>query len=336
MKKSLALLLALTMTTALAACANGAKTEETKETASTVTQAAATEDTAEADAGDSKAHLFGYTCMDLTNPFHIAMRDGMQAAIEANGDELITIDGQQDQTKQNEVINDLITQGIEVLFLNPVDSASVEPALEACAAAGVKVINVDSAVGNLDMVKTFIASDNFKAGFQCGEDIVKRYPDGANICIIENPLADSVVQRVAGLEDAIKDSNCKIVDRKSISTMDAVLGNAEDLLTANSDIDVFWGLNDDVSLIILGAVESAGRQDEIAVYSVDGSPSGKTSVRDGGLFATAAQSPVGIGEKAVECAYAILSGDTIESSYYLETTLVTSENIADMNPENWD
>ena len=28
--------------------------------------------------------LFGYTCMDMTNPFHIAMRDAMKEAVEAN------------------------------------------------------------------------------------------------------------------------------------------------------------------------------------------------------------------------------------------------------------
>ena len=53
-------------------------------------------------------HLFGYTCMDMTNPFHIAMRDAMKEAVEANGDELVAIDGQSNQQKQNDVIEDLI------------------------------------------------------------------------------------------------------------------------------------------------------------------------------------------------------------------------------------
>lgn len=290
---------------------------------------------AQAETPKAGGHIFGYTCMDLTNPFHIAMRDAMQKAIEANGDTLIAIDGQQLQDKQNNVIEDLITQGIEVLFLNPVDSASVQPALEACAAANIPVINVDSAVKDMSLVATYIASNNVSAGRQCGEEIVKLYPDGANICIIENPLAESVVQRVQGLEEAIKDSNCKIIDRKSISSMDVVLSTAEDLLTANSDVNVFWGLNDDVSLIILGAVESAGRAEQIKVFSVDGSPSGKTSVANGGLYATAAQSPVQLGQKAVECAYTLLSGGTIEPSYSLDTTLVTPENVAQMNPSDW-
>lgn len=273
--------------------------------------------------------------MDLTNPFHIAMRDAMQEAVEANGDTFIGIDGQSDQLTQNDVIEDLITQGIEVLFLNPVDSASVQPALEACEAAGVKVINVDSAVQDRSLIETYIASNNVQAGRQCGEEIVRMFPDGCNICIIENPLAESVVQRVQGLEEAIEGTNCTIVDRKSISTMDAVLSTAEDMLTANPDIDVFWGLNDDVSLIILGAVESAGRADEIKVMSVDGSPSGKTSVAEGGLYATAAQSPVSLGQKAVECAYTLLEGGTVEEEYALDTTLVTPENVNDMQPDQW-
>lgn len=338
MKKVLAMLLTVTMVAALTACGGKAEQETAAETPAAEAPAeeaaeAPAEETAEAPA--EGGHTFGYTCMDMTNPFHIAMRDAMQAAVEANGDTFIAIDGQSNQAKQNDVIEDLITQGIEVLFLNPVDSQSVQPALEACAEAGVKVINVDSAVGDRSLIESYLASDNVEAGRQCGEEIVKLYPDGCKICLIENPLAESVVHRVKGLEEAIEGTNCTIIDRKSISTMDVVLQNAEDILTANPEIDVFWGLNDDVSLIILGAVESAGRTEEIRVLSVDGSPSGKTSVAEGGLYATAAQSPVSIGKKAVECAYTILSGGTVDAEYSLPTTLVTPDTVKDTDPGAW-
>lgn len=286
-------------------------------------------------AASAEGHVFGYTCMDLTNPFHIAMRDAMKAAVEANGDTLVDIDGRLDQTKQNEVIEDLLAQDIEVLFLNPVDSASVQPELEACAAKGIPVINVDSAVQDRSLIASYIASDNVEAGRQCGEEIKRLFPDGAKICIIENPLAESVVHRVMGLEEAIEGTASEIIDRKSIATMDVVLSTAEDILTSNDHIDVFWGLNDDVSLIILGAVESAGRTDEIKVMSVDGSPSGKTSVANGGLWATAAQSPVSIGNKAVEFAYTLLDGGEVEADVALPTTLVNPDNVQDMDPANW-
>lgn len=333
MKKITALAVAMTMAMSMAACSGGDTAETTA--AAGQSQAEASESSAGQEEEKEGGHIFGYTCMDMTNPFHIAMRDAIQAKVEENGDTLIAIDGQQNQAKQNDVIEDLITQGIEVLFLNPVDSQSVQPALEACAEAGVIVVNVDSAVADRSLIATYLASNNKEAGKQCGEEIVKLFPDGCNICIIENPLAESVVQRVAGLEEAIEGTGCEIIDRKSISTMDVVLQNAEDILTANPEIDVFWGLNDDVSLIIQGAVESAGRAEEIKVMSVDGSPSGKTSVAEGGLYATAAQSPVSIGEKSVECAYTILEGGSVEAEYSLPTTLVTPDNVNEMDPGNW-
>lgn len=279
--------------------------------------------------------IYGYTCMQLTNPFHIAMRDEFKKLVEADGNVLLEYDGNMDQQKQNDAIDDFISQGMQVLFLNPVDQEGVQPALEACKAAGVKVIAVDSNVADASLIESYISSDNFIAGQQCGEQIVKDFPNGCNITLIENPLADSVVQRVAGLESAIEGTDCKIIDRKSITTLDMVLPNAEDILTANPDIQVFWGLNDDVSLTIQGAVESAGRQNDIKVMSVDGSPSGKTSVAEGGLYATAAQSPVGIADKAYECAVAIMKGESVDATYSLPTVLVTPDNVADNDPSNW-
>lgn len=329
-KKVVAMLLTAVMAFSLAACGGTPSPAEADAPAKDAAQEAEAAPSAE-----GEAHVFGYTCMDLTNPFHIAMRDKLKEVIEGKGDILLEADGKNDQTKQNDAIEDMITQGMEVLFLNPVDASSVQPALEACEAKGIKVVNVDSGVTDTSKIATYISSDNREAGRQCGESIVERYPDGCNICLIDNPLADSVVERVAGLEEAIAGTECKIIDKKSYSTMDAVLGDVEDLLQTNSDVDVLWGLNDDFGLIMLGAVESAGLQDKIDVYAVDGSPSGKTSVQNGGLYATAAQSPVGLAEKALECAYTLLDGGTVDAYYALPTTLITPDNVADNVPDKW-
>ena len=50
----------------------------------------------------------------------------------------------QDQEKQNDQILEMLDEGIEVLFLNPVDWETVEPALKACQEKGVIVINMDT------------------------------------------------------------------------------------------------------------------------------------------------------------------------------------------------
>lgn len=321
MKKLLALTLAFVLTLSMSACSGGTSATSQSSTGSTDTGA--------------KHYKFGYTCMDLTNPFQIAMKNSIEEAVEAKGDTLTAIDGAADQTKQNNAIEDMITQGIDILFLNPVDSQGVKPALQACQDAGVKVVVLDSNVADTDLTETFISSNNYQAGKLCGEKMVEMYPDGAKLCIIENPLAESVVQRVKGLEDAISGSKIQLIDRKSINSMDKVLSTAEDLLQAHPDVNIFWGLNDDVSLIVQGALESAGMTQQVKVFSVDGSPSGKKSILNGGLYATAAQSPVSIGEKGAQCAYQILAGQTVEKTYSIDTTLVTPDNIQTVGADNW-
>lgn len=333
MKKLFALMISVAMVLTMGACGQANSAASSKATVA-ANSAASTEASAST-TGKSGGQIFGYTCMDLTNQFHIAMRDSIKAKVEAKGDSLIDFDGANDQTKQNNGIEDMITKGIKVLFLNPVDSKGVKPALEACKKAGVKVIVVDSGVADTDLTETFISSNNFQAGQLCGEEIKKQYPNGAKICLIDNPLAESVVQRVSGLESAIKGSNTKIVGRKSYSSMDAVLGDIEDLLQAHPDTDVFWGLNDDFGLIAVGSVKSAGLQKQVKVLSVDGSPAGKKSIAAGDLFGTAAQSPVSIGEKAAECAYNLLSGTKIEKTYSIDTEMVTKDNIAKVGADSW-
>ncbi len=326
MKKLLAALLTAALALSLVACSSG--TPKNAETKSPETDQPKVENP---DGG----HIIGYTGMDLSVPFQIKMKEAVQAVVEGNGDKFIAVDGALDQTKQNNGIEDLITQGIEILVLNPVDSQGVQPALEACRDAGVKVVVVDSNVADTALTETFISSNNYQAGQLCGEEMIRLFPDGAKLCIIENPLAESVVQRVKGVEDAIAGSNVVIADRKSISTMDKVLTTTEDLLQANPDVELFFGLNDDVALIIQGSVESAGLQDQVKVFGVDGSPQAKQSVAAGGLYATAAQSPMSIGTKAAECAYDILDGKTVEKSYQVDTSLVTPDNVQSVGTDEW-
>lgn len=286
-------------------------------------------------ASDDGQLVFGFTCMDQTNPFQVTMKNSVEAEVEARGGKLIAIDGMNDQIKQNNAIDDMITRGISVLFLNPVDKDGVRPALEACKEAGVLVIAVDANVTDTNLTESFISSNNVQAGRLCGEAMIKAFPNGGTVALIDNPLAESVVSRMQGLQEALEGSNVKITGLAHYSSMNTVLSTFEDFLQANPDLDAYWGLNDEFGLIAQGVVESAGRSGDIKVFSVDGSPSAKASISEGGLFATAAQSPAGIGKKAVEVAYELLDGKTVEKNYSIETILVDQNNIDQFDTAAW-
>src|SRR5690554_4472054 len=131
MKKYIALLIAVAMLVSLAACGGGDTTTTTAAPAETTTTAAGGDETTTAAAGGDEQYTFGYTCMTMNNPFFIILEKSIRDKVEANGDTLITTDPAMDVTKQINQVEDMITQGIDAIFLNPVDWEGIRPALEA-------------------------------------------------------------------------------------------------------------------------------------------------------------------------------------------------------------
>jgi len=127
--------------------------------------------------GSAEPRLFGATYMTRNNPFFEELHEGIKEVVEENGDILIARDPQQNQERQNQQILDMLDEGIEVLFLNPVDWESVFPALEACKAANVPVINVDTVVKDTEYVVSIIETDNYQAGVECAKDLINRLPN---------------------------------------------------------------------------------------------------------------------------------------------------------------
>jgi ribose transport system substrate-binding protein len=283
-----------------------------------------------------KAKLFGFTLMDLTVAPARTAYDTVKAAVEANGDQLMAMDGKLDQTVQNNAVEDMLTRGIDVLLIQPVDSQSVEPALLACQRAGVPVIVVDSAVARPELTASFIATDNLEAGRNCAKEMLRTYPNGAKIAIQENPLADSVLSRVQGLEEGLAGTNVKIVTRKNLTRYEQVLGTAEDMIQAFPDLDAFWGLNDDVGLIMLGAVQSAGLQNQIKIFTVGGTPPAKKSIAVGGLWSTVVQLDRNMAQTSVDVAYKVLAGEKVDPVYRIGTFIINRDNIKSYDVDKWE
>ena len=141
---------------------------------------------------------------------------------------------------------------------------------------------------------------------------------------INNPKAESVVARVKGLTENLNE-NFEIVEDSAITTVDEVLSKVDDALIAHPNLKFIFGLNDSCGLIALGSAQSAGR--DVVVVSVDGSPDAQASISEGGLMATAAQSPITIGETIANTAYEWLDGKEVESFIPIDTFLVTADNV---------
>lgn len=310
-KKTLSLVLAATMVASLATC---------------VTSSA-----------EEKHYKFGYTCMDGTNPFFVTIEKRMRELVEENGDELIAVDPANDVTLQITQVEDLVVQGIDAMFMNPAEAEGILPALDALAAEEIPIVGFDTEVADMSYLVSYAGSDNYNAGKVCGEDLVKKCPDGGKIIILDSPTMNSIVDRTNGFLDAIDGKGFEIVAQQDAKgNLEVSMGIAEDLLQANGDVVAIFGGNDPTALGALAAANAAGMTD-CKIYGVDGSPDIKAELASGEslIEGTGAQSPVTIAETAVDIMYKYLAGEEVDERYPVETFLITSDNVEEFGVDGW-
>jgi len=363
MKKIIALVLCLVLALSMVACSSKGKDAETTTAAAETTTAAAETTTAAAaetttaaaaaattapgaDAKTVKADKtytrpasgwkFGYTCMDGTNPFFVALEASIRKVVEGNGDTLISYDPANDSTKQIQQIEDMISQNVDVMFVNPVDADGIIPALDELKNAGILMFGFDTQVGDMSYLVSYAGSNNYNAGFVCGQDLAKKVPNGGDIIVLDSPTMQSITDRTNGFMDAIKASGVTfnvVSQLDSKGNQEVAANNAEDALNANHNVVAIFGGNDPTALGAYSAAEAAGVK--CLIYGVDGSPDVKKLLGKGLMEGTGAQSPVTIGKTIAETAYDYLNGKEIKSFIPIDTFLVTADNVAKYGTDGW-
>ena len=156
-----------------------------------------------AGAAAAEGKLIGYTCMDGTNPFFVALEGAIKEVVEAHGDTLISLDPQNSNEKQIAQIEDMISRGVVAMFVNPVDRDGITPGLDKLKDAGIPMFGFDTEVTEMSYLVTYAGSDNYNAGFVCGVDLAKKCPEGGDIIVLDSPTMQSVVDRTDGFLKAI-------------------------------------------------------------------------------------------------------------------------------------
>lgn len=235
---------------------------------------------------------FGITYW-CSSEFFMTLADGITQGAEADGYKTVIVDAEQDAAKQIQIIEDFITQGVSAVFLNPVDKDAIAPALEELAKAGIPVINFDAGVTNTELIAAFVATNNYQAGILCAEAMLKDFPNGANIAVLNYPSNGACIDREAGFLDTVKDKGINV-----LVTMDAS-ANVEGGQTVVSDLlqsyelDAIFCINDQCGLGAYAAVAVAGK--DVKIYGVDGTQEAMDLIPGGIYRMTAAQSPKKIG-----------------------------------------
>ena len=82
----------------------------------------------------------------MENPYFITLESAIKEVLDKEGYPLVTKNPQSDPDIQNQQILEMIDEGIDAIFICPVNWVEITEALEALREADVKIINVDTQV----------------------------------------------------------------------------------------------------------------------------------------------------------------------------------------------
>ena len=282
-------------------------------------------------------YTFGFTCIDMSNPYYDTLEKSIETELEKVGCSLMTRDPALNVETQIQQIQEMIDAGVDAVFLCPVDWEAIQPAIDALNEAEIPIINIDTQIKDVESITAYVGSDNKNAGYVCGENLIELKPDGGKVVILESPSMNSVNERITGFEEAIAGKGFEIVARYDTKgDLEQSRQAMEEILEQYSDIDAVMCGNDQSAL---GALVSLGvaQRDDILIYGVDGSPDLKKELAKSNtaIAGTGAQSPINEGKDAVKVGLAILNGEDYEKNTYEPTFFINKDNVKMYGTDGW-
>ncbi|MFE4368398.1 substrate-binding domain-containing protein [Streptomyces sp. NPDC056835] len=272
----------------------------------------------------------GFSQATQQSPFYVQLRTGAEQAAKKAGAKLNFADAGDDVTKQNNDIQDLITRGVDVLLVNPVDPKGVKAGLAAAKAAGIPVVTVDRPVPS--GAAAHVGRDNKEMGRLVGAEVAKALgAKGGKVIEIKGDAGGAVARdRGAGFHEAVAANSkikivsgpyCDYIRSKAVTAM-------QDLLQTNPDVKAVYAHNDDMALGALQVLKENNRTD-VKVAGVDGLMEAVKSIAsDGPYLATALNDPISLGATAVTTALDVQAGKKVPASVDAGTGLIDRANAA--------
>ncbi len=350
MKKALALALAAVMSLGLLAGCGGGGGDKSSTPApggASQSQPGAASSIPEAPAGGGTVGVCIYKFDDA---FMTTYRNALEEILESKGYKPLTVDGNNDQAKQNEQINTFITQGVDALIINPCMTSAADSIIATVKAAGIPTVLINREPTAEQMAAydklVYVGCDARQSGTMQGELILDTPNKGdingdgkiSYIMIQGDPENIDAQYRTEFSVKALTDAGMEVEqldlqrgdwDREKGQTI-----CANDLAQYGDQIEVVFCNNDDMAIGALQSIQAAGRKvnEDIYLVGVDALDAALNEVSNGNMTGTVLNDAVGQATEAVNQMEALLGGATFSSgnqSVYVDYVKVTPDNVGD-------
>jgi len=261
--------------------------------------------------------------------FFNQINEGAQKAADASGDKLAIFNANNDPQAQNSAIETFIQQKVDGIAVVAIDVNGIMPAVQQAADAGIPVVAIDAILPEGPQ-KAQIGVDNAKTSEDFAKFVLEQNKDG-EIKMGQVVALNSFIQNIrkdsfnAALQAGSNVTIIGEVDGQNVQ--DVALGAAENLLTANPDMNAVYATGEPAMVAAVAAAQSQGRQDSVKVYGWDLTSGVIDGIDAGFVGGVVQQDPAGMGSAAVEALAKISAGEEVEKVISVPATIVTKENV---------
>ena len=253
-----------------------------------------------------------------SDPFFQAMKVGAEAAAKANNVELIWQGDPSEYSPATQipVVDAVLAQKPNALVLIPTDPTALQPSVAKAKALGIPVLNVDTRVGDLKDVLSFITGDNADGGAKAADALAKAigWKKGGKYEVVVGLTSATATTNVARLDGFSKRilrnyPGIKIVDKAYSQSQPAKANtNVSNWLTKYPGLDGIFAIDGTNAAGAAAALQAKGLAGKIALVGYDAYKTNVDLIAKGVFTALVAQDPAAEAKLAIE--YAVKYLDT--------------------------
>ncbi|MEQ8967398.1 MAG: substrate-binding domain-containing protein [Azospirillaceae bacterium] len=256
--------------------------------------------------------------------------EGGERAAEDLGVELVVLDPQADAARQVTLFEDCISRQVDGIVVDPIESSALMGVIEEAGEQGIPIAVLDTPIDSPHVISN-IGVPQYEASYTFGQ-FVAGYIVGAmgGEATIGVMLASTEVQLLR--RDGFVDALAAVPGAEVVATGDGrnilerATAEAEDMLTANPDIDVIYATGDPQLQGGLAAGASQGR--DIAFFGWDDIPAPFLGpLEEGRIVGFLKQKPDVGGETAVRYLVQHINGEAAPERFTYSPDVVTQFNL---------
>jgi inositol transport system substrate-binding protein len=278
------------------------------------------------------AQTIGVTLSAFEHQFLVKVREAMTEKAKELGVQIQFVEAQGDIGKQLNQIQTFISQGIDAIIVNPVDTMATPKMTKLVTEANIPLVyvNLQPAEETLPKGVAYVGSEEIVSGKLQGEAIAKLLNNKGNVVIMMGELAtQAAVLRTEGVEKVVaQHPEMKIVGKQTANwRRNEAIDLMNNWLVEGTKINAVVANNDEMAIGAVLALQQAGKDvKEVVIAGIDATADALAEMEKGNLDATVFQDAKGQGRGAVETAVKLIKGEKVESFVWIPFELVTPQN----------